>query len=631
MPLRLMVAVLVACGVAAPAASVAAKPRPRAHLSAFRSCGELVRYARRHVPVSRPMSLVGAPKRGTPENTTEQTPAAGGGEVRDFSGTNVVEAGVDEPDIVKTDGRSMFAIANGRLVSVDVRNDPAKLLGSLPLDGSGHQLLIDGNRALVISSSGNGGNGGDVGDVKPASVPYGGAGESLVTEVDISDPQHMSVVATQKVEGSFVDARQTGSNARLVFSSTPTAVYGGSTRLRSRVSGWIPASTLGKGRSTRGPRRRLAPCRSVRRSSAASGVDLLTVLTVDFARGLPAVDSDAVMTQADAVYASDKSLYVSTYNSGAGTGIHRFDISQPGVTEYKASGSVDGELLDRYSMWEWNGSLRVATTTTDNAGNHEQSAVTVLQDDAAGHLNRVGRVDGLGEGERIYAVRFIDDMGYVVTFKQVDPLHVIDLSNPAAPRLVGELGIRGYSAYLHPVGDHLLLGIGQDAGDTGRIQGTQLSLFDVSNPAAPSRLAQTLIGPESSSEVEYDAHAFLWWAPQSLAFVPIALGQQHGAYAAFNGGFGFNVTREGGIAEAGRLPAHAGSSAPIARSAVVGDRLFAMSSDGLVVSPLSPLAESGFVAFPGAGTGSTGGGGRPGTVTVPPLTEPGPVPRPVRR
>ena len=124
-------------------------------------------------------------------------------------------------------------------------------------------------------------------------------------------------------------------------------------------------------------------------------------------------------------------------------------------------------------------------------------------------------MDGLGKGERIFAVRFLGDVGYVVTFRQTDPLYTLDLARPEAPRVVGELKIRGYSAYLHPIGEGLLLGVGQDATAAGGRLGAQVSLFDVSNLARPVRLHQRLLGDGGTSEVEWDHHAFLWWAPAS--------------------------------------------------------------------------------------------------------------------
>ena len=149
--------------------------------------------------------------------------------------------------------------------------------------------------------------------------------------------------------------------------------------------------------------------------------------------------------------------------------------------------------------------LRVASTEAppwfDPArGSESESFVTTL-DERAVSSSVLGRVGGLGKGERIYAVRFAGDTGYVVTFRQVDPLYTLDLANPSRPAVLGELKVEGYSAYLHPIGGDLLLGIGQDATGEGRVLGTQLSLFDVSNLRRPSRLHRWTLGP-SWSEAE---------------------------------------------------------------------------------------------------------------------------------
>ena len=182
---------------------------------------------------------------------------------------------------------------------------------------------------------------------------------------------------------------------------------------------------------------------------------------------------------------------------------------------------MPGYLLNQWSLSEHEGTLRAATTSMPpwNSGARSESAVRTLQE-RDGRLVQVGAVGGLGKGERIYAVRYIGDTGFVVTFRQVDPLYTLDLSDPAKPRVVGELKVPGYSAYLHPVGDGLLLGVGQDATEEGRRTGVQLSLFDVSDLAKPVRLDQYAVGATRRTPVEEDHQAFLWWAPERLAVIP---------------------------------------------------------------------------------------------------------------
>jgi hypothetical protein len=325
------------------------------------------------------------------------------------------------------------------------------------------------------------------------------------------------------------------------------------------------------------------------------------------------VDSDALMTDAQTVYGSAKSLYVATQRwvdpntapdrlpSTTMTALHRFDASAAGRTDYRASGAVSGYLLNQFSLSEHRGVLRVATTeeplwASGQRARESESFVTVL-DQFGERLEPVGRVGGLGRGERIYSVRFLDDVGYVVTFRQVDPLYTLDLERPTAPRVAGEVKLLGYSAYLHPVGADRLLGVGQDASEQGRVQGAQAVLFDVSQPRAPTVLGRLALGGSSSSAVEYDHRAFLLWPPSGLAVLPV---QSYGDRESdrFAGAVAVGVSRAG-LREAGRI-AHEGApgSAPISRSLVAAGRLFTLSDRGLLASDLASLGPVAWVPFP---------------------------------
>jgi len=149
---------------------------------------------------------------------------------------------------------------------------------------------------------------------------------------------------------------------------------------------------------------------------------------------------------------------------------------------------------------------------------------------------------GLGKGERVYSVRFVGNTAYVVTFRQVDPLYTVDLTDPAHPTILGELKIAGYSAYLHPIGEDLLLGVGQAIDETtGRPGGTQISIFDVADLRNPKLLHRAPLGP-GWSEAESDHHAFLFWQKTGLVVIPFV---QQAA--------GFRVSRAGGIVDLGRI------------------------------------------------------------------------------
>jgi hypothetical protein len=492
--------------------------------------------------------------------------APGAAAEQDHSTTNTHEAGVDEPDLVKTDGRRLITIAEGRLRVVDMNSK--RLTGTLNLpDGAAATgLLLHGDRALVLTTGYETVPPPRFG--KPAVPrpyrPWGGASAARILLVDLAgEPK---VLSSLSVDGTHVDARQVGTQARIVVRSaphlpfvypddrrTPAAAKLANQRIlaRSSVDEWLPRYELKQGSDVR--KGRLVDCDQVRHPKRYLGTTMLTVLTIDLGSAgatLGSGDAVSIVANGDTVYGTGGSLYVADREYGdpipldatpgsvvvspkPRTEIHKFDISAPGRPRYVASGEVGGELLNQYSLSEHDGYLRVATTTPDRGeccwpqgppGPNErsepsQSAVTVLAQ-RGGDLVQVGKVDGLGKGERIYAVRFLGPVGYVVTFRQTDPLYTLDLSEPRRPRVAGELKITGYSAYLHPAGDGRLIGVGQDATGKGRVTGTQVSLFDVADPAEPRRLAQYQLR-YGSSEVESDPHAFLYWPATGLVVLPV--------------------------------------------------------------------------------------------------------------
>lgn len=252
-----------------------------------------------------------------------------------------------------------------------------------------------------------------------------------------------------------------------------------------------------------------------------------------------------------------------------------------------ASGKVNGRLLNQYSMSEHDGHLRVATTLTSPDGKNSSSTVHVLKADT---LAKSGEVGGLGEGERIYSVRFIGPIGYCVTFKQVDPLYTLDLRDPAAPKVTGELKITGYSAYLHPGGEGRLIGIGQEASEQGRTLGTQVSLFDVSDPASPRRLSQ-LFQKDSGSEAEWDPHAFLYWPKTGLSVIPLTQQTESGALVL--------KIDDSGVSKLGMIKHPVQESQDyqpgIQRSMVIGATIWTFSQEGIQVNDATTLASQAWI------------------------------------
>jgi hypothetical protein len=568
-----------------------------------------------------------------------------------YSGTNDYTAGVDEPDLVKTDGTRVVTVAGGVLQVIDAesRTVTGRLNLAAATGGSAAyqpaNLLLSGDHALVLTNAGS-----VAGGVSPSAdgVSQPVTGPQLLL-VDLTGQPR--VLSSYSIEGSLADARQVGSVVRVVirsqprldFPAQPSGATGAQRVAANRaaigsagIDAWLPHYEQATGGSTSTGR---VPCAGVSRPAAYSGTNLLTVLTFDLASGtLGSGNGVTIVADGDTVYGTSSSLYVASDQrwqiaprvAGAGaavsdgalvpqpqTTIYRFDITQPGPPRFAAGGSVPGYLLDQYAMSEWQGYLRIATTTgtswaiADGAPPDAQtssSAVYVLT--TRGPVMRTaGKVTGLGVGERIYAVRFIGPAGYVVTFRQTDPLYTLDLRDPARPRVRGALALTGYSAYLHPASDVRLIGIGRQADAVGHVGGTQVSLFDVSDLGTPARLA-TFALAGAISGAEFDPHAFLYWPSSHLVVVPVQM-----SGSPVPGGLGQSLPGpqpgalvlriyDAGITEAGFLsqpdPGYASNpykSGQIERSLVIGHTLWTVSDAGAMASDLTTLRQLTWILF----------------------------------
>ena len=472
-----------------------------------------------------------------------------GGGGTDFSGTNVQVVGVDEPDIVKTDGSRIILVRNGALTVVDVTGAEPTVTGRVLLgERWGGELLLHGDRVLVINNH--------YGSIGPLATDSRGGryGRDIVIIDEILLDGTPRRGRSLQVEGRYVSSRSIDGTARVVIVSFPNElgfvyprnpagepIAADANRkvvAQSTLEDWLPDYRVVSSEGSVTEEGQILACDRVYVPSQFSGFGSLSVLTFDLAESLTLGDGAATFAAGETIYASHHNLYVATntwlpprifenedsrrdIDERYRTSIHKFSLTPGGPAVYEASGSVKGHLLNQFSLHEFDGHLFVAVTNGSpwRANRQSESLIFALaQQD--GVLAVVGSVGDMGRGERIYAVRYIGDRAYVVTFRQVDPLYVVDLADPTAPAVLGELKIPGYSAYLHPVGDGLLVGVGRDADEDGRIQGFKLSLFDVSDPADPIEI-DTWTLADAQSGVEWDHRAFLWWAPEQLMAVPV--------------------------------------------------------------------------------------------------------------
>jgi hypothetical protein len=567
-----------------------------------------------------------------------------------YSGTNTHEVGVDEPDLVKTDGRRIVTISGGTLRVVDAASH--QVTGSLRLTDPSvpvpefqffsSNMLLSGDHVLVLGGGGypmmmGGGPVPSNVDIAPGGLAGGAASGAGTAQADPAAPKAAPTVApppvdpiygprmllvdisgtprvlsSYAIDGNLVDARQVGSTARVVLRSYPRLIFPynpngtDANRIdanrkiidRTGLDTWLPRIEVSANGSVTRPR---IGCDAVSRPAVYTGTNLVTVLTFDL--GASALGDGAPATliaDGDTVYSNGPSLYVasdqrwqamSSFGAKLGvapearTDIYKFDTSTPGRPAFVGGGSVPGYLLNQYAMSEWNGNLRVATTTGQPWAPPGQqiashSGVYVLAP-SGDKLRQIGAVDGLGTGERIYAVRFAGPVGYVVTFRQTDPLYTVDLRDPAKPTVRGELKISGYSAYLHPISDSLVIGIGQEATNEGRVTGTQVSLFNVADLGSPKLVAHyTLDGAHSTAE--FDPHAFLYWPTNGLLVIPLQV---------------YNVAPATGKPGAGSAPGTAKPPLPPTGSSG--------GSSGTVSSPTMPVATIGALILRVTGDGIT--------------------------
>ena len=447
------------------------------------------------------------------------------------SGTNVQELGVDESDVVKVAGSLLLRLQDGTLRAYDVSGDEPTELSSTPIPDArgwsgpgspgGELLFVDG-RAVVFGTSRDGGS-------------------ATITTVDLSDPTSPGIVDTVTVEGQLSAARLHGDVVRAVISTPlpeldfrhPDGALGElGSRLRNRalvrsttLADWLP-TVDGEP---------VVDCADVAIPNDEE-LELGSTTLLAFDPADPDVRvTNAVATNSPTSYFSTDRFYLAgtaasfmmwdCFDCRMGpmsgtTPIFAFALDGLAAT-YVASGEVEGSIADRWSMDAVDGSLRVAVGASSETGNF--NSVITLREDGA-ELVEDGRVDKLGIGEQIKSVRWFDDLAIVVTFRQTDPLYAIDLSDPAAPELLGELKIPGYSEYLHPLGEHRLIGVGQDASLRGITRGAQAALFDVTDLTNPRQLDVVRYPRNSQAGAGLDPRQFTWLPESRTALTVVSEG-----------------------------------------------------------------------------------------------------------
>jgi uncharacterized secreted protein with C-terminal beta-propeller domain len=538
------------------------------------------------------------------------------GGAADYSTTNVQVTGVDEADFLKNDGKYLYMLHDGALMIIEVFPvEAGKIVSSTKISGNPSGLFLNGNKLVVFSSEY-----GETWRIKEGGIApvHVRADITHALIYDVSDHARPRIAEKLTLPGSYENGRMIGDVIYAITkksSSYPDIImpiiYKGN-EVIARPSIWCPPIPL-------------------------NTYVLYTITSFDLTGSQDVQATSFLMGWDNTLYVSPDNVYMAYKkwhpywwnldwrslssmrpDNGEESVIHRFSISNETIT-YRASGTVPGYLLNQFSLDESAGNLRVATTDEQyqQDGWIQDNNVYILSPDLA----IIGRLEHLAPGEKIYSARFIGDLLYLVTFKQTDPLFVIDLSNPDQPGILGELKIPGYSDYLHPYDSKHLIGIGKDTEENqwgGVIPtGVKVALFDVSDLNNPKLVDSRIIGEKgSTSEVLHDHKAFLLDKKRSIMVlpmkevlrIPIPESTFKDSYttASWQGAYVLGIDPTAGFSDIGKIeqdqvrpPDYYGSGLTVRRSVVMDQILYTVSDNRIIGSDIEkPESRLLFIDFP---------------------------------
>ncbi len=505
------------------------------------------------------------------------------------SGTVVQEQGVDEDDLLKTDGSNVYTLANAALLkagqaaatlqawrraadgsvsaagNLAVMQDPdsAAVARGMLLAAPVQRAVVIGESQIFYALDLCGGQFACSASILP--FPQTLAPYVHVDIVNTANAAALALAERWRIDGRLVGSRLIGNQLYLVTQHAPQLAFDAlpltapQSERDALLAKLAVADVLPTIRINGGAAQALVSETDcfVQAKNASAGIEITAFTVVDLSQATPRRTSRCFAGGSEALYMSSASLFVATsrwaytattntiarFPSGMKTDVHKFAVSGS-TLDYRGSGEVQGHLgwdqqRRSYRMSEWSGDLRMVTYTAEtgwgassDASNPSPAQLTILRERAGDKtlqvvstLPNAQRPAPLGKPrEQVYAVRFIGNRGYVVTFQRTDPLYVIDLANPADPKTVGELEVTGFSDYLFPVTETLLLGVGKDADARGVISGVKVALIDLTDPTKPRQAAsKTFGGPPSQSGLDVSRHGIDLFARGNITRVALPL------------------------------------------------------------------------------------------------------------
>ncbi|MBC8212664.1 MAG: beta-propeller domain-containing protein [Gammaproteobacteria bacterium] len=539
--------------------------------------------------------------------------------ISEFTQTNNQVSGVDEADFIKTDGDYSYIVSGGFLVVVDNwPADQSSILARIAVKGLSSNLFVYQDTVWVVSDLMST----DLSASQMAFAPRVNQ-LTLISMFDITDRSNPLLLRETTLEGYYVDARRIDNRVYLVTSAYFDLYPLLSDNASPAIDTLLPklSDRVYNAGISSVSEQLISPCEQIYQPGTANGTGTITLSTFDLLTPRSEIKRQTIISNSGTIYASREHLYLATVEDNfwtwlpvlegdevpsPGTTLHKFSLLQEPV--YLASGRVDGYLLNQFALDEHNDLLRITTTSFAWWNNQPPQNRLYILEQQGERLVQRSQLDGLGKpGERIYATRFFGDQGFVVTFQQIDPLYTLDLSDPDNPQVAGELEVPGFSTYLHPLEDGLLLAIGRNQSNNA----TDVSLFDTTDFSQPALLHRISIGKDSYSEAEYNHKAFTWYPREQLLALPVTrwsgdlVRDGYSGYRLFNGLQLYRADRVNGFADVG-LVDHSSlyqnstgqfwyQPENIRRSFFVADDanqsyLYSVSSRGIKINALGDLA-----------------------------------------
>ena len=538
-----------------------------------------------------------APGNVMPESA-EKAPmtAAPTSSARDYSTTNVQVEGVDEADFVKNDGKYIYIISGDTLAIVEAfPAKTAKIVSETRIEGRPAALFLAGDRLVVFAVTEEQQMTTPEGSVTPVPVWRMVTHAYVYAVGNRADPE---LVRDLTFTGDYYDARMVGDYVYTLTRESPVWV---------RDDIVLPEVRSGSA----------APVQPdvYHPKTPMQNYVFYTASAFSVRKDTGATDAETFLLGYDTtLFASQENLYIGYRNTGPAysegirdqTIIHRFAIKR-GAIDYQAMGEVPGHLLNQFSLDEHAGNLRVATTVEGwtREGQIQYNNVYVLDPS----MKTIGTLEHIAPDERIYAARFVGDRLYLVTFKRIDPLFVIDLSDPKHPGILGKLKIPGYSDYLHPYDADHIIGIGKETNENGwggvSVGGLKIALFDVSDVNNPVQVDAVVIGEAGTdSEALRDHKAFLFIQEKDLLVIPVSeikrvenpSSRYPGSYSTttWQGAYVYQVnpssgfTLEGTVTHGEKGPSYAWNAPDaVRRSLFMDDTLYTISQRSIVMTNLA--------------------------------------------